>query len=205
MYTLYWSPGSASMAPHGVLEELGQPFELRRIDLSAPREPDYLKLNPAGKVPTLGLGGGQAIYESAAICLFLADRHAEAGLAPAVADPQRAPFLQWLMFMTNTLQATYGCYFYPDKVTTDPTGGAGVAAKAKRDVAEHWARLDSALAGGPYLLGQRFSVADIFLHMLYTWDDPSDNLPARCKNVKRCAELVAARPGMQRMIKPNLV
>src|SRR5688572_14622587 len=89
MYRLYWAPGSAAMAPHAMLEEIGVPYELWPVDLEAPRPPDYFKLNPNGKVPTLVAKDGQAIYESAAICLYLADRHPEAGLAPALDDPLR--------------------------------------------------------------------------------------------------------------------
>jgi glutathione S-transferase len=88
MYTLYYSPGSASMAPHGVLEESGAPSTLARFDMAANKHKDaaYLKLNPHGRVPTLVVDGKQPIYELAAICLFIADRHPNAGLAPAAID-----------------------------------------------------------------------------------------------------------------------
>ena len=91
MYTLYWSPGSASMAPHGVLEEAGVKFDLKltSVDAGATRDPDYLKLNPNGKVPTLVVDGSAIIFESAAIALFIADRHPAARLAPAI-QSQRA-------------------------------------------------------------------------------------------------------------------
>ena len=82
MYTLYWSPGSASMAPHGVLEESGAKFELKltSVDAGATRDPDYLKLNPNGKVPTLVVDGSYVLFESAAIAAFIADRHPQAKL-----------------------------------------------------------------------------------------------------------------------------
>jgi glutathione S-transferase len=83
MYTLYYSPGSASMAPHGVPEESGAPYTLAGVDMAANKHKDaaYLKLIPHGRVPTLVVDGKQPIYESTAICLFIADRHPTAGLA----------------------------------------------------------------------------------------------------------------------------
>ncbi len=79
MYKLYWAPGSAAMAPHAMLEDIGAPFELIKVDTAngEQRSPDYLKLNPHARVPTLVYDGEQVMYESTAICLFLADRHPE--------------------------------------------------------------------------------------------------------------------------------
>ena len=76
MYKLYWSPGAANMTPHAVLEDVGAPFELVKIDLDRgqQRDPNYLKLNPHARVPTLVYDGGMVMYESAAISLFLAER-----------------------------------------------------------------------------------------------------------------------------------
>src|SRR5262245_54190409 len=96
-YRLFWSPGSASMAPHGVLEEIGGPYELSRVDLDRPRNAAYLKLNPHGRVPTL-IADGRAIYESAAIVMHLSDRHPEKALAPAPGTPERGLYYQWLLY-----------------------------------------------------------------------------------------------------------
>src|SRR5262245_21321145 len=119
MYTLFYSPGSASMAPHAMLEETGAKYTLRPVDISAdkPSDPASLKLSPRGRVPTLAVEGGEPIYESAAILMYLADRHPEAKLAPAVTDPLRGPYYQWLTHMTNTLQEANLQYFYPDRNT----------------------------------------------------------------------------------------
>ena len=89
MYKLYWSPGSAAMAPHALLNEIGQSFDLLKIDdeKGEQKSATYMRLNPHGRVPTLIYDGDKLMYESAAICLFLTERHPEAGLAPAPGNP----------------------------------------------------------------------------------------------------------------------
>lgn len=205
MYTLYYSPGSASLAPHAVLEEIAAPYSLKAVDISSdkPRDPEYLKLNPHGRVPTLVIDGKQAIYEAAAICMFLADRHPDAGLAPTVGDPARGLYYQWVTYLTNTLQAVCLLYFYPERNTANPDHTAEVKARAEAEIIAIWGKLDQALVAGPYLLGDRFSAADIYLQMLYSWMDPSMAIDARYRNVKRCADLVAARPAIKRMMQQN--
>ena len=206
MYTLFYSPGSASMAPHAMLEETGAKYALKRIDISAdkPRDPEYLKLNPLGRVPTLAIAGGETIYESAAITMYLADRHPEAKLAPAVTDPQRGPYYQWLTHLTNTLQDGYLLFFYPDRNTTRPDQAPGIKDKALARVDGVWSNLDQALGRrGPYLLGERCSAADIYMHMLFTWYEPPGSLAPRHANLKRCMDLVGERPAVRRMLQQN--
>ena len=105
---LFYYPGNASMAPHFVLEEIGRPFELEYVDRTHDRHksPDYLALNPTGLIPVL-IDGDLVLYEAAAICLHLADTHPEKRLAPELGTPERAQCYKWLMWLTNTLQATF--------------------------------------------------------------------------------------------------
>ena len=108
---LHFSPSSAAMAPHILLEELGLPYERVLVDtaVQAHKRPEYLKLNPNGLVPVLvdtaAPGGELVLYESAAICLYLADAHPRARLMPPLGSVQRAHAYKWLMWLTNTLQA----------------------------------------------------------------------------------------------------
>ncbi len=206
MYTLYWSPGSSSMAPHGALEEAGAKYELKLVDLDAngQRDPTYLELNPNGKVPTLVVDGSFVMFESAAITMFIADRHPEARLAPGPSDPARGHFYQWLTHLTNSLQPAMLRYYYPERHTTDAGGHTAVAEKATEEIAAIWSRIDRHLKSeGPYLLGAQFSAADIFAHMLSTWQQCCPNTYERFPCVKRLADLVAARPAMQRVIRQN--
>lgn len=206
MYTLYWSPASASQTPHGVLEEAGAKYELKLVntDAGAHRDPAYLKLNPNAKVPTLVVDGSYVMFEAGAMAMFIADRHPEAKLAPAPGDRARGHYYQWMTHLTNTLQPAMLRFYYPDRVTADPNGVEAVKDKAMEEIAELWGRIDRHLqSGGPYLLGAQFSAADIFAHMLSTWQDCCPKAYERFPQVKRLADLVAARPAMQRVIQQN--
>jgi glutathione S-transferase len=203
MYTLYWSPGSAAMAPHGALEEAGARYELKRVntDQGAHRDPAYLKLNPNGKVPTLVVDGSFVMFESAAMAMFIADRHPEAKLAPGPDEMARGHFYQWLTHLTNSMQPAMLRYYYPERHTTEAGGTDAVAASATEEIATLWGRIDRHLAAnGPYLLGDRFSAADIFAYMLSTWEQCCPGTYERFPHVKRLADLVAARPAIKRVI-----
>ena len=175
MITLYSSPSTASLVVHWLLIELELPHEVRNLDLDAgeQKSPEYLKLNPAGVVPTLVLDG-QVICEAAAIVMHLADLHADAGLAPAPGSPERAQYYQWMFFIANTLQPAYRAWFYP----TEPAGAGYVDASkahARARIEAAWERVSTFLtANGPYLLGPRLSAADLMMTMLMRW---SRNMP----------------------------
>ena len=125
MYQLYYTRQSAAMSSHAVLEEIGAPYEAHLVDLSQPRSAAFLRLNPNGTVPVLidrpDRGGEPfVLYQSAAILLYLAERHPEAGLLPPAGSRERARVYQWLFFSAERLMATYLGYFYPERVSEDP-------------------------------------------------------------------------------------
>ena len=197
MYTLYYAPGTASMVVHLALLETGAPHELRLVDLdaSAQRDPDYLKLNPRGVVPTLVVDG-KPLAESAALLMLLAERHPDSSLAPAPGTPERAAWYQWIVYLSNTLMSAYRFWFYPHELDDTPS----VRAALQRRIEGAWDLLETHLvAQGPYLLGERFSGADLLLTMLMRW---SRNMPRPATEwpaLKRLADLVRARPSWQRL------
>jgi len=209
MYTLYWNPGSASMAPHCCLEEAGAAYSLKRVDQGKGehQSPEYLALNPAGKIPTLIIPndsptGNFIMTESAAMCMLIADRHPAANLAPRTDELARGHFYMWLMHLTNTLQPAMLRYYYPDRHTTGET--EAVVNKAAEEVAAIWGRIDAHLrTKGPYFLGDRYSAADIFCTMLSTWQDCCPETYRRFPAVKRLADLVMARPAIARIAAAN--
>jgi glutathione S-transferase len=206
MYTLYWSPGSASMAPHGALEEAGAKYELKltSVDDGAQRDPAYLALNPNAKVPTLVVDGSFVMFESAAMVMFIADRHPQAKLAPGPDELARGHFYQWLTHLTNSVQPAMLRYYYPERHTANANGHEAVTVKAMEEIASLWGRIDRHLAAhGPYLLGERFCAADISAYMLSTWQQCCPRTYERFPSLKRLADLVAARPAMQRVIRKN--
>jgi glutathione S-transferase len=200
MYTLYYSPGTASLCVHLALLEIGAPYRLELVDFEhgAQRSPAYLKLNPQGVVPTL-LIDGEPYGESAALLMMLADRHPQARLAPPPGDPRRNQWYQWLVYQSTVLGATYRCWFYP------PDLGAAehpltVRAAIQARIEAVWARLDAQLAArGPYLLGEQLSMADLQLLMYLRW---SRNMPRPALEwpaLRRCAALLRARASWQRL------
>ncbi|MGQ9366616.1 glutathione S-transferase family protein [Azospirillum sp. ST 5-10] len=188
MYRLYHMPSSASMAPHIVLREIGAPHELVTLDRAAGalEAADYRRLNPNGRVPTL-VDGDLVVYESAAICLHLADRHPAAGLAPPVGDPDRARLYQWMAYLTNTVQADAMLYFYPGRYV--PADGAEhLKAVVVDRLAAMFAQLDAALDGRPWLLGKRYSIADVYLFMLARW---TRNMTRRARDLPNLGPFLA--------------
>lgn len=181
---LHYYPGNASFTPHVLLREIGCPFELVlvRRDEGAHKRPEYLKLNPNGQIPVL-VDGPLVLYETAALCLHLADTHPEAGLAPPLGTAERAHFYKWLAWLTNTLQARLMHYFYPDRLVDPGDAGAAaqVKARAQADVQRMLVQLDDQLAshGGPWLLGEHYSALDPYAFMLCRWTRGFDARPAR--------------------------
>ena len=198
-YRLYNSPGTAGMAPHIVLRELAVPHEIVFLDrdAGAHKTPEYLALNPLGRLPTL-VDGDLVVFEAAAICLHLADRHPAAGLAPPVGHPDRARLYQWLMFLTNTVQADLMLWFYPERVA-DEAHFTDARIRVEERLAAMFAPLDRALAGRDWLVGDRFSIADVYLFMLARW---SRNLPRKARDLPHLGPWlarIADRPAVQEM------
>ncbi len=169
MYRLYWSPGAASLAVHWMLLELGVPFALERADIDSGqnRSADYLTVNPTGRVPTL-IVDGAPVTETAALLMLLAERHPEASLSPPVGSPARAEWLQWMLWLANTLQPPFRLWFYPDDL-------GGTDRDAVRAVIEDcFDHLDARLAGRRFMIGDSLTTADLLAAMLMRW---SRNMP----------------------------
>jgi glutathione S-transferase len=200
MYTLYYSPGTASMVVHLALLEIGADYRLELVDFDkkAQHSAEYLKLNPCAKVPTL-LIEGRPVYESAALLAILAERHPEAKLIPPLGTPEREAWLQWSIYLSNTLMSTYRLWFYPNELGADEHPPA-IRAALQRKIESVWDQLDAHLsAHGPYLLGAEFSGVDLLLTMLMRW---SRNMPRPVTEwpaLKRLADLVRARPSWKRL------
>lgn len=195
---LYYYPGNASLLPHMMLREIGVPFELRLVDrkTEAQRAPDYLRLNPNGLIPTL-VDGDTVLYEAAAIALHLVERFPEAELSPPPGTAARAQFLQWMVHLSNTPQAQFMAWFYPEKFTADAGSLDAVKQGARVRLERMFEIIAGQLGDGPYLLGERFSAADLFLLMLMRWGrtlpKPARAWPALAAHAAR----VWARPAVQ--------
>ena len=173
MFQLYGALGAASLAPQCVLEEAGLPYELVEVDISenSERDPEYLKLNPHGRIPTLA-SGNQALIESVAIfCIYLADKHPGVGPSPPLDHPDRPHYLQWMVYLTNTLQETLLLKLYSVEYADDSQGQPGVISRvaAKLDMIMAFINRSLGEADGPFSLGSQLSTADIHLNILVGW------------------------------------
>lgn len=194
MYKLYWRERSGAFAPAAVMAELDIRYEAIHLDKEsrAHERDDYMALNPLGKIPTLILPGGGIMTESAAIALFLAEERPETGLAPPVGDRRRPQLLRWLFFAQCNIYETDLRFTYPDRYTTNPKGGDGVAEAARRHFAGLW-RVVAAEIQGPFFFGEEMTVLDIYLAMLGTWHNDPPALYRDHPAVGRLVEAVATR------------
>lgn len=208
MRQLHYAPSNASMAPHIVLEEIGAPFEMVRVDREhdAHKSAAYLKLNPNGSIPVF-IDGDLVLYESAAICLHLADSAPGAHLVPVLGTTARAHCYKWLMWMTNTLQAHLMAYFYPERWLTDGSSQSAVAdvrTRAEARIGPLLEQLDAELAshGGPWLAGSDYSLLDPFCLMLCRWTRGfTATQPARDRtHLGPYLRRVLERPAVQRAL-----
>ena len=208
MLQLHYFPGNASLIPHIVLEELGVPFELKLVDraVTAQKSAAYLALNPNGLIPVLvdTASGSEAsplvLYETAAVCLHLADTHPAAGLMPPLGSAARAQAYKWLAWLTNTLQAALIIYFYPERWADDEAAVAQVKAHAQARIGTMLDQLDAEFArhGNPWLLGDAFSLVDPYAFVLCRWTRGFGRPARELPHLKPWLDRVFARPAAQR-------
>ena len=202
MYRLYYAEGSAAQGVRVLLEEMELSYELihTSIDMTIPRDPGVLALNPNGWIPVLLWEDG-ARYEAGAITTFLCDRHPGVGMAPGPSEPERGLFLQWLFFFSSSIQNAYQMTYYPFRFSVDEGHFGSVNQRSIARLRELWNVVDDAAEGKEWMLGERFSAVDIYLFMLVTWlstdhDHPvADDFP----NVARIARKVMSRPSVRKV------
>ena len=200
VYTLYYSPGSASMVVHLALLEIGAPFRLVRLDFERDEQhgAEYLKLNPRGQVPTLVIDG-RPYFESAALLMILAERHPEARLAPPAGSALRPDWYQWIVFFASALGPVYRQWFYPSDLGSEAHPPA-LREALREKIEGAWSLVDAHLAaGGPYLLGAEFSGVDLLALMYMRW---SRNMPKPVTEwpaLRRYADLMRSRPSWAKL------
>jgi glutathione S-transferase len=191
MMKLYWAPRTRSFSTLWLMEETGQPYERVLTDLSKGehKSPEYLAINPMGKVPALR-DGEATLAEAAAICAYVAERYPQAKLAPPLGDPLRARYLYWLFFSPGCIEPAM--VQLATKIEMNPTAAGWGDAQLVLDV------LDAALSTGPWLLGETFSAADIMvgsgLNFAVRLFKMAPSRPSFDRYLDRCA----ARPAFQR-------
>ena len=193
--TFYTNPMSRGRIVHFLLEELGVPYDMKILDFEKGehKAPAYLKINPMGKVPAI-VHRGVVVTECAAICAYLADVYAKAGLAPALDDPQRGTYLRWIFFGAGCVEPALVDKMF-DRAPVERKGALGYGSYDDTLNA-----LEAAITPGPYILGDRFSAADVYVGSQIQWGMMVKSLEPRPK-FQQYAERLAARPAMQRLMK----
>lgn len=202
MYKLIGRKGSGSMAPQLALEELGAPYAVTYVEREHLSTPEYLKLNPMGRVPALVLPTGETMVESAAMLAYLTAAH-PSELAPQPGTLPHARFLQWLVFLSANVYETYLRFFYADRYTADGAqGAAAVKAQARTDLDKQFAIVEAALS--PNLAGAELTLADHYLYMLATWYDPApDALYAKHRRIADLGKRLEARTAVRKVLEEN--
>jgi glutathione S-transferase len=191
MIELYWSPRSRSFSALWLMEETGLRYErvLTDITTGAQKTPEFLAINPMGKVPALK-DGDATLGEAAAICVYVAERYPQANLAPPPGDPRRAKYLQWLFFSPSCIEPALIQIF--TKIDVPASTAAWGSATQVFDV------LDAALEKGPWILGDSFSAADIVIGSGLNFAVRLFKMVPARPSFDRYIDRCAARPAFQR-------
>ena len=206
-YQLYYADGSASMGIRTMLEEIGADYTLidTTIDMDKPRPADQLAINPNGWIPVLLWEGG-AMYEAAAITIFLTDRHPEAHLGPAVGAADRPLFLQTLVYFSSSVQTAFQMTYYPFRFVDSAADEPSVKRHSESRLRDMLGVVDDQIGAKTWVLGDRFSALDIYLTMLTTWMVPPEEGHPPLSDFQNVARIVAAameRPSVQRVYGPH--
>jgi glutathione S-transferase len=193
MMKLYWSPRSRSFSSLWLMEEAGVPYERVLTDIStgAQKTPEYLAINPMGKVPALR-DGDATMAEAAAICAYVAERYPQARLAPPLGDPLRAKYLYWLFFVPSCVEPAM--VQLATKIEMNPVSAGWGDATRVFDV------LDGALSksNGQWILGENFSAADVMVGSILNFVVRLFKMTPTRPSFDRYLDACAARPAFQR-------
>lgn len=215
-HLFYYSPGTCSLAPHIVLEEIGEPYELELISASGPREgemtskPEWKAINPKARVPALlgipgRIGGADNILtEVPAILVYLARTNLAAKLLPS--DPAaEARCIEWMSWLSSNVHSmAFAQMWRAQRFTTDEEGFAAVRNRGRENVAECFAYIEKLLADGRgWAIPEGYTVVDAYLLVFYYWGRCRVRLDmgTLCPAWTRLTELVVERPAVQRALK----
>lgn len=194
---LFYSPGACSLAPHIVLNELGQPYDLEKVDLAAKKTEtgaDFTEVNGKGYVPTLELAKGEVLTEVSVILQYLADKAQNSGLLPAFGSMDRYRAMETLNFVASELHKGFGSLFNP---AMPEEGKKAIIARLQRRLA--W--LDEQLAKKPYLMGENYSVADAYAFTVLGWARHVNVDLSPYAHIVAYLDRVGARPAVQAALK----
>lgn len=200
MLKLFYSPGSCSLASHIALEEAGAAYEAVKVDLrqSEQRKPEYLALNPKGRVPALVTDKG-VLTETPAILAYVAQTHPQAGLLPT--EPwDLAQAQAFNSYLASTVHVAHAHRFRGYRWADEASSFEDMRRKVPQTMAEAFALIESEMLQGPWVLGERFSVCDGYLFTLADWLEGDGVDLARLPRVHAHRERVRSRPAVSKVL-----
>lgn len=203
MMKLYYAPGACSLASHIVLEEAGAEYERHRVDTknNQQRSPEYLKINPKGRVPTLVTDRG-TLTESPVIMGYIAQTFPQAKLANNEDSFAFGDMQAFNVFLTSTVHIAFAHVFRPARYADGEETAAAMKAKASASIDEHFGMIDSKLSDGrPYVHGEHYTISDPYLLVFSRWLDRANLGPVdKFERVAAHRRRIEARPAVQRVL-----
>ncbi|HUL95584.1 MAG TPA: glutathione S-transferase N-terminal domain-containing protein [Usitatibacter sp.] len=197
---LYYAPGACSLASHIALEEVGLPYETVRLNLQAgdQTKPEYLALNPRGRVPTV-IVGGEILTENVGIMAYFAGGYPRAGIWPKDTWHQ-AKALSTMAWLSNTVHATYGHLLRPQRYVDGEGHQEAVKAKARTMYGAQLEEIDRLLAGRQWCIGTSYSVVDAYLLVFYRWGNRNQFPVKSLRNYTALMDKVLARAAVKKVM-----
>jgi glutathione S-transferase len=197
---LYYAPGACSLASHIALEEVGQPYETQRLNLAEgdQRKPEYLALNPRGRVPTL-LVNGHVLTENVGIMTYLAGGYPKAKIWPEDTWHQ-AMAVSTMAWISNSVHPAYGHYLRPARYVDGDDHQQAVKAKGKDTFEKYLEEIDALLKGRKWTIGNHFTVIDSYLLVFYRWGNRAGMPVKQLSHYSALMDRVLARPTVKKVM-----
>lgn len=201
MLTLYSAPATCALASHIALEQAGADYQVHLVDFKSTqqRSPEYLKLNPKGRVPALVTEHG-VLTETPAILLYIAQRFPQAKLAPFDDPWALAQLNAFCSYLCSTVHVAHAHGRRGARWADDPAAWEAMKAKVPQTVGDGFAMIETEYFKGPWVMGEHYSIADPYLYTLATWMEGDGVDPARFPKVAEHRRRMAALPAVGRVL-----
>lgn len=202
---LYGARGGGSAIIEALLTLTGEPYDVRYLaweDLGA-KNSDYARINPLGEIPALKLPDSSILTESAAICLWLADRHENLALLPGAGHPDRPQFLRCLMWLVASIYPTFTFGDHPEKYVPEGEASEALLSATENRRKMLWRQMEQALPLSPYALGDHMTALDIYISVMTRWRPRWDWFKTHCPKLYGVACRVDAHPDLSIVWREN--
>lgn len=201
MLTLYYAPGTCALASHLTLEFAGAAYDTVRLDFknAEQRSPEYLKLNPKGRVPALKTPQG-VLTETPAVLLYIAQTHPQAGLAPLDDAFALAKANEFNSYLCATVHVAHAHKHRGSRWADDPAAHESMRKKVPQNMTDCFQLIESTMLQGPWVLGERFSICDLYLFTIGTWLEGDGVDASQFTKLTALTERLRQEPAAQKVL-----